>query len=96
MIAVTLTGSPGDAIARTPTHCFVPRSQIKHSYGFAISSACDNLYSRRDLISIFITIVMRNAMGTLVRATSAILPTPGGAYGRAGLARQVPAHAKSQ
>ena len=33
MIAVTLTGSPRDAIARTPIHCFVPRSQIKHSYG---------------------------------------------------------------
>jgi len=46
VIALTLTGSPRDAIARTPTHCFVPRSQIQHSYGFAISSACDNLYCR--------------------------------------------------
>src|SRR6266567_1458254 len=46
LIAVTLTGSPSDAIARTPIHRFVPRSQIKHSYGFAISSACDNLYCR--------------------------------------------------
>jgi hypothetical protein len=75
-MAVTLTGSPGDAIARTPIHCFVPRSQIKHSYGFAISSACDNLYCRSDPIPIFITIVMRNAMGTLLRAASRLVSTP--------------------
>jgi hypothetical protein len=66
VIAVTLTGSPRDAIARTPTHCFVPRSQIKHSYGLAISSACDNLYCRFRSTPIFITIVLRNAMGTLL------------------------------
>jgi len=76
-MAVTLTGSPGDAIARTPIHCFVPRSQIKHSYGFNLSSACDNLYCRSDLTTIFITIVVPKAMGTLLRAASALLPTPG-------------------
>jgi hypothetical protein len=68
VITVTLTGSPCDAIARTPIHRFVPRSQIKHSYGFAISSACDNLYCRFRSTNIFITIVMRNAMGTPLRA----------------------------
>ena len=68
MIAVTLTGSPRDSIARTPIHRFVPRSQVKHFYGFAISSACDNLYCRSDLTNIFLTIVMRDAMGTLLRA----------------------------
>jgi len=77
VIAVTLTGSPSEAIARTPTHRFVPRSQIKHSYGFAISSACDNLYCRYDLIPIFITIVMRNARATLMRAASRLVSTLG-------------------
>src|SRR5271157_4134366 len=46
--SVTLTGSPGDAIARTPTYCSGPRSQIKHSYSLDTSSACDNLYRRSD------------------------------------------------
>jgi len=75
-MTVTLTGSPGDAIARTPIHCFVPRSQIKHSYGFNLSSACDNLYCRSDLTTIFITIVVRNAMGTLLFAASRLVSTP--------------------
>jgi len=64
VIAVTLTGSPSHAIARTPIHRFVPRFQVKLSYGFDISSACDNLYCRPRSTPIFITMVMRNAMGT--------------------------------
>ena len=68
-MTVTLTGSPRDAIARTPIHCFVPRSQIKHSYGLAISSARDNL-DCRSVETIFITILVRNAIGTLVSAAS--------------------------
>lgn len=49
-------------IAKTPIHCFVPRSQVKHSYGFTVSSANDNLYSRIRSNTIFITIVVRNAI----------------------------------
>src|SRR5205807_9748274 len=45
-----------------PTYPFVPRSQIKHSYGLAISSACDNLDCRW-IETIFITILVRNAIG---------------------------------
>src|SRR6266478_443082 len=49
--------SPGQ-----PTYPFVPRSQIKHSYGLAISSARDNLDCRW-IETIFITILVRNAIG---------------------------------
>src|SRR5260221_11846360 len=45
-----------------PTYPFVPRSQIKHSYGLAISSARDNLDCRW-IETIFITILVRNAIG---------------------------------
>jgi hypothetical protein len=66
VIAVTLTGSPSDAIARTPTHRFVPRSQIKHSYGFAVSSGVRQPLLPPSIYPIFITIVVRNARGTLL------------------------------
>jgi hypothetical protein len=56
-VTVTLTGSPS-AVTGTPTDRFAPRSQIKHDYGLAISSAEDDLGCRL-ITDIFMAIVAR-------------------------------------
>jgi hypothetical protein len=38
-MSLCMDHGPSDAIARIPIHCFVPRSQIKHSYGLNFSGA---------------------------------------------------------
>jgi hypothetical protein len=69
-----LAQSPSQVLtARSPGHptCLsAPRSQIKHSYGFAISSARDNLYRHNDQSHFHLRLCAPACLGTLVRAAS--------------------------